>query len=70
MTSIRVVPNPNGDGWAVQRGRNNRAPHRTVSTHRKKSTAKRRARRLGNKGDELTILKSNGQIQDRIEMRA
>jgi len=68
MTSYRVVPN-NG-GWKVVASRNGaRSNHSTVSTHNKKSAAKRKARQLADGGDRLTILRSDGSIQTNNKVR-
>jgi len=68
-TSYRVVPN--GGGWKVMASASGpRSDHSTVSKHRKKSAAKREARRLADAGDRLVVLKSNGAIQTSNEVRA
>jgi len=64
--SYRVVPD--GDGWKVMSGKSNTSNHRTVSTHRKKSAAKRKARQLADSGDRLVILLSNGKVQSNREV--
>ena len=50
-------------------GKSNRANHRTVSNHRLKRRAKAEAKRLADSGDELTILGSDGAIQNRKTVR-
>jgi len=68
-TSYRVVPD--GSGWKVMAAKGgNSANHSTVSTHRKKSAAKRRARQLADSGDRLVILRADGSIQTNNEVRA
>lgn len=58
MAKLQVVPD--GNRWKVIRGL------QTVSKHNKKQRAKEKARRLAVTGDQLTIRRSNGQIQDVI----
>jgi len=65
--SYRVVPDDGG--WKVMSGKSNRANHRTVSNHRLKRRAKAEAKRLADSGDELTILGSDGAIQNRKTVR-
>ena len=57
---ISVEPRSQGD-WAVKKSKNTRAS----STHRKKSAAVRKAKKMAkrNKPSELKIKKSNGRIQ-------
>lgn len=43
--------------------------HSTVSTHRKKSAAKRRARQLADSGDRLVVLRADGSIMSNNEVR-
>jgi len=67
-SSYRVVPNDGG--WKVMAAKGgNTANHSTVSTHRKKSAAKRKAKRLADSGDRMVILKSNGASQTNKEVR-
>ena len=58
--SVAVEPRPRGR-WAVEKSGNSRAS----STHRKKSAAVRKAKRIAkrNKPSEVVIKKSNGRIQ-------
>lgn len=60
--SVAVEPRPRGK-WAVEKSKNKRA----TSTHRKKSAAVRKAKRIAkrNKPSELIIKKRNGRIQDK-----
>jgi len=55
MPTIRVKPSANM--WRVTKN------GRTVSNHRKKSAAKRRAYHEANSGDRIEIRKSNGRVQ-------
>lgn len=64
--SYRVVPNDGG--WKVMSGKSNTSNHRTVSTHRKKSAAKRKAKRLADGGDRLVVLRADGSIQSNREV--
>ena len=66
-TSYRVTPD--GSGWKVMAAKGNRKTHSTVSTHRKKSAAKRRARQLADGGDRLVILRADGSIQTNNKVR-
>jgi hypothetical protein len=66
-TSYRVVPNDGG--WKVMAAKGSRKNHSTVSTHRKKSAAKRRARQLADGGDRLVILRADGSIQTNNKVR-
>jgi len=66
-SSYRVVPNDGG--WKVMAGSSNSANHRTKSTHRKKSAAKRAARRMADSGDRLVILRADGSIQTSNQVR-
>jgi hypothetical protein len=64
MKRFRVSVEPRSRGvWAVEKRGNSRAS----STHRKKSAAVRKAKRIAkrNKPSELVIKKSNGVIQDK-----
>lgn len=63
MTTYSVAPLPDGveqrGSWQVKAG------GRRVSTHLKKSAAKRMARRKAGSGDELVIMRTDGTIQKR-----
>lgn len=64
MSRLTIVVEPRSRGkWAVKKTSNSRAS----STHRKKSAAVRKAKRLAkrNKPSEVIIQKSNGRIQDK-----
>lgn len=50
---------PSGNGWVVKKG--NRA---VQSNHRKKSAAKRAAKRMASSGDRVEIRRANGTVQD------
>jgi len=65
--SVRVVPD--GNGWKVMTASSNSAKHRTKSTHRKKSAAKRAARRKTESGGRLVILDGEGDIQKNVTVR-
>lgn len=65
--SYRVVPD--GNGWKVMAASSNSANHRTKSTHRKKSAAKRKARRMADSGDRLVVLRTDGSIQENNQVR-
>jgi len=68
MTSYRVVPDDGG--WKVVASRNGaRSNHSTVSKHNKKSAAKRKARKLADAGDRLTVLRADGSIQTNNKVR-
>jgi hypothetical protein len=67
MTSYRVVYDNNR--WEVMKAASNFKSHRTISTHSTKASAKRKARRLANDGDSLTLLRKDGAIQDRKTIR-
>lgn len=64
--SYRVVPD--GKMWKVMAARSNGANHRTKSKHRKKSAAKRKARKMADSGDRLVILSNGGSIQTRAKV--
>jgi hypothetical protein len=68
-TSYRVVPDSDGKGWKVMAAKGNSRNHSTVSKHRKKSAAKRKARRLADSGDRLVILRADGSIMSNNEVR-
>jgi len=61
MATLRVQPLPDGvsmrGSWQVKKS------GRRVSTHTKKSAAKRRAKRKANSGDNLYIHGVNGGVQ-------
>jgi len=58
--SVAVEPRPKGK-WAVEKSKNSRA----TSTHRKKSAAVRKAKRIAkrHKPSEIIIKNSSGRIQ-------
>lgn len=56
MATLKVLPSANG--WVVKKG------NRRVSRHRKKSAAKRSAKRKASKGDTIEIRRQNGSIQN------
>jgi len=62
MASVKVMPLPDGTSlrgsWQVKKS------GRRVSKHRKKSAAKRRAKREAMSGDKLFIYRKNGTQQD------
>lgn len=62
MTTYRIEPA--GNKWLVKKGNG-----ATVSTHRKKSAAKRKANRKASSGDTVVIRRKNGTIQDRRRVR-
>jgi len=67
-SSYRVVPDDGG--WKVMAAKGgNAANHSTVSTHRKKSAAKRRARQLADGGDRLVVLRADGSIMSNNKVR-
>jgi len=58
MTRIDVVPN--GKKWKVK--------GRGTSNHRKKSTAKKKARKRGKVGDQVYVRNKNGKISDSFKI--
>jgi len=67
MASVKVKPLPDGTSlrgsWQVT------VSGSRVSKHRKKSAAKRRAKREASSGDTLTITRLDGTIQDKRAVR-
>lgn len=61
MATYRIKPS--GNGWVVTKNGT------VASNHRKKSGAKRSAKRLSSGGDKLVIHKSNGRIQNQRRRR-
>lgn len=61
MATYRVKPS--GDQWIVTKN------GRTLSPHRKKSAAKRKAKRKSSGGDKLVIHRANGTIGDQRTRR-
>lgn len=63
MAVIKVMPLDDGtnqrSSWQVRKGR------RRVSTHIKKSAAKRKAKQVANAGDTMEIRGTSGRVQDR-----
>lgn len=66
-TSYRVTPDDGG--WKVMAAKGNSKSHSTVSTHRKKSAAKRKARKFADPGDRLVVLRADGSIQTNNQVR-
>jgi len=66
MATYSVLPLPDSTSmrgsWQVKKG------NRRVSKHRKKSAAKRRAKREASMGDTIRIHRSNGTIQNTKSM--
>lgn len=61
MAKIRVKPS--GNQWRVT------VHGRTVSNHRKKTAAKRKARQKANSGDRMVIHRADGTIQTEVRAR-
>jgi len=61
MATYRVLPLPDGEsqryGWKVQKG------GRKVSTHYKKSGAKRAAKQQAGNGDSIVLHRLDGTVQ-------
>lgn len=64
MTTYRVMPLPDGTdlrgSWQVKKG------GRQISTHRKKSAAKRKAQRKAGEMDNVIVHRLNGTVQGSI----
>lgn len=54
---------PDGNGWAVKKN------GVTKSNHRKKSGAKRSAKRMASSGDKIQIRRSSGTVQNTRTVR-
>lgn len=67
MATVTVAPLPDGtdmrSNWQVKKS------GRRVSTHTKKSAAKRRAKREASSGDTLKIKRTEGTVQDTRTVR-
>lgn len=67
MATIKVLPLPDTTSmrgsWQVKKS------GRRVSSHRKKSAAKRKAKQKASSGDTLQIRRSNGTIQSTTTVR-
>lgn len=61
-TTYTVGPKPgNKKGWRVL------ANGRTVSKHNKKHTAEKKAKKLADRNDSITVKDSNGRFQKRLQ---
>lgn len=67
MKTVKVKPLPDGTSlrgsWQVTKS------GARQSKHRKKSAAKRKAKRVASSGDKLVIMRKNGTVQDQRTVR-